>query len=196
MKNIEISKLSKSFGDNKVLNRLDLSLPRGEISCIMGESGCGKSTLAKILMGIYEADSGTIVGLPTKIAAVFQEDRLCEDFSALTNAKMAAARNVTRQQIEADFAALGLDGAQNTPARELSGGMRRRVALIRAMRSDAELIILDEPFAGLDEQTHAAAAEYVLNTRGDRTVIVVTHDRDDAELLGAALTVRLGNDEK
>ena len=196
MKNIEISKLSKSFGDNKVLNRLDLSLPRGEISCIMGESGCGKSTLAKILMGIYETDSGTIVGLPTKIAAVFQEDRLCEDFSAFTNAKMAAARNVTRQQIEADFAALCLDGAQKTPARELSGGMRRRVALIRAMRSDAELIILDEPFAGLDEQTHAAAAEYVLNTRGDRTVIVVTHDQNDAELLGAALTVRLGNDEK
>ena len=193
MKNIEISGLEKSFGDKKVLDGLDLTLPLCEISCIMGESGCGKSTLAKILMGIYEADGGTVVGLPTKIAAVFQEDRLCEDFSALTNAKMAA-RGVTRQQIEADFAALGLDGAQKTPARELSGGMRRRVALIRAMRSDAELIILDEPFAGLDEQTHAAAAEYVKNTRGGRTVIVVTHDAGDAELLGAAQTVKLSKE--
>lgn len=194
MKNIEILGLSKSFGDKKVLDSLDLTLPQGEISCIMGESGCGKSTLAKILMGIYEADGGTVVGLPTKIAAVFQEDRLCEDFSALTNAKMAAARGVTRQQIEADFAALGLDGAQKVPARELSGGMRRRVALIRALRSDAELIILDEPFSGLDEQTHVAAAEYVKNTRGSRTVVVVTHDAGDAELLGAAQTVKLSKE--
>ena len=193
MKNIEISKLSKSFGDNKVLQGLDLSLPHGEISCIMGESGCGKSTLAKILMGIYEADGGEIRGLPAKIAAVFQEDRLCEDFSAFTNAKMTAARGVTRQQIESDFAVLGLDGAQKTPARELSGGMRRRVALIRAMRSDAELIILDEPFAGLDEQTHASAAEYVRAARGNRTVIVVTHDKNDARLLDAVKTVRLGD---
>ena len=184
MKNIEISGLTKSFGDKKVLDDLNLTLPLCEISCIMGESGCGKSTLAKILMGIYKADGGAI-------CAVFQEDRLCEDFSALTNAKMAVARGVTRQQIEEDFAALGLDGAQKTPARELSGGMRRRVALIRAMRSDAELIILDEPFAGLDEQTHASAAEYVKGARGGRTVIVVTHDAGDAELLGAVQTVRL-----
>ena len=195
MNNIEIKQLSKSFGEKNVLDRLDLTLPLHEISCIMGESGCGKSTLAKILMGIYEADSGTVVGLPAKIAAVFQEDRLCEDFSALTNAKMAASRGVTRQQIEADFAALGLDGAQKTPARELSGGMRRRVALIRAMRSDAELIILDEPFAGLDEQTHASAAEYVRNVRGNRTVVVVTHDKNDVELLGAVKTARLGDVE-
>ena len=195
MKNTEIKKLSKSFGDKKVLDGLDLTLPHGKISCIMGESGCGKSTLAKILMGIYEADGGTIDGLPAKIAAVFQEDRLCEDFSAFTNAKMAAARGVTRQQIESDFAVLGLDGAQKTPARELSGGMRRRVSLIRAMRSDAELIILDEPFAGLDEQTHRVAVEYVQNTRGGRTVIVVTHDRDDAELLGAAQTYKFQTKE-
>lgn len=191
MKNIEVKKLSKSFGEKKVLDSLDLMLPHGEISCIMGESGCGKSTLAKILMGIYEADGGEICGLPTRIAAVFQEDRLCEDFSALTNAKMAVARGVTRQQIEEDFVVLGLNGAQKTPARELSGGMRRRVALIRAMRADAELIILDEPFAGLDEQTHTAAAEYVKNARGGKTVIVVTHDPNDAALLGAAQTVRL-----
>ena len=190
MKSIEISGLSKSFGDKKVLDALDLTLPHGKISCIMGESGCGKSTLAKILMGIYKADSGTVGGIPTKIAAVFQEDRLCEDFSAFTNAKMAA-RSVTHRQIEADLVALGLDGAQKTPARELSGGMRRRVALIRAMRSDAELIILDEPFSGLDEQTHRVAAEYVRSTRGTRTVIVVTHDAGDADLLGAEKTVKL-----
>ena len=191
MKNIEIKKLSKSFGEKKVLDSLDLTLPHGEISCIMGESGCGKSTLAKILMGIFEADGGAIDGLPTKISAVFQEDRLCEDFSAVTNVKIAAARGVSRSPLDEDFAALALCGEQKKPARELSGGMRRRVALIRAMRADAELIILDEPFAGLDEQTHAAAAEYVKNTRGSRTVIVVTHDTGDAELLDAVQTVRL-----
>ncbi|MBQ9079643.1 MAG: ATP-binding cassette domain-containing protein [Clostridia bacterium] len=191
MNDIKIKKLSKRFGDKVVLDGLDLTLKHGEISCIMGESGCGKSTLIKLILGLYTPDAGEIEGVPARLSAVFQEDRLCEDFSALTNVRLAAARGVTADQIKADFAALGLDGNEKTPARALSGGMRRRVALIRALRADAELIILDEPFAGLDEATHAAAAEYIKSRRKERTVIVVTHDAADAALLGAVTVYRM-----
>ncbi len=191
MNDIVISKLSKRFGDKAVLDSLDLRLRGGEISCVMGESGCGKSTLIKLIMGLYHADSGEIGGVPSKISAVFQEDRLCEDFSAMTNVRMTAARSVSGAQISEDFGALGLDGNQKTPARELSGGMRRRVALMRAMLSEGELIILDEPFSGLDPENRALAIEYVRARRGGRTMIVVTHDADDAAALGASEVIRL-----
>ncbi len=191
MNDIVISGLCKRFGDKVVLDSLDLTLRGGEISCIMGESGCGKSTLIKLIMGLYEADGGEITGVPSKISAVFQEDRLCEDFSALTNVRMTAARGVTAAQISEDFKALGLDGNQKTPARELSGGMRRRVALMRAMSAEGELIILDEPFSGLDPENRTLAIEYVRARRGGRTIIVVTHDADDAADLGASEVIRL-----
>ena len=191
MNDIVISGLCKRFGDKVVLDSLDMTLRGGEISCIMGESGCGKSTLIKLIMGIYRADSGTVAGIPSKISAVFQEDRLCEDFSALTNVKITAARSVSSHQIAEDFKALGLDGNQKTPARELSGGMRRRVALMRAMLAEGELIILDEPFSGLDPENRALAIEYVRARRGGRTMIVVTHDADDAAALGASDVIRL-----
>ena len=191
MKDIVIKGLSKRFGDKVVLEGLDLTLRGGEISCVMGESGCGKSTLIKLIMGLYRADAGKISGVPKKISAVFQEDRLCEDFSALTNVRMVAARGVSAAQIADELSALGLDGNQKTPARELSGGMRRRVALARAMLADSELVILDEPFSGLDPENRAVAIDYVLTRRRGRTVVVVTHDADDATDLGATEVIRL-----
>ena len=115
MTDIVIKDLSKRFGDKVVLDKLNLTLRGGEISCIMGESGCGKSTLIKLIMGLYSPDGGEIVGVPRRISAVFQEDRLCEDFSALTNVRMTAAKSVTAAEISEDFAALGLDGNEKTP---------------------------------------------------------------------------------
>lgn len=191
MSDIIITNLSKSFGDKRVLENFDLTLPGGGIYCIMGESGCGKSTLIKLIMGIYAPDSGEIAGVPRKIAAVFQEDRLCEDFSALTNVRIAAARGVTAAQIAEEFRVLGLGGNEKTPARQLSGGMRRRVALIRAFMADASLVVLDEPFTGLDEDNRRAAIDYVSARRAGKTVIIVTHDPADADALGADGVIRL-----
>ena len=110
MSDIIIRNLSKAFGDKRVLEGFDLTIPDGGICCIMGESGCGKSTLIKLIMGIYAPDGGQIAGVPDKIAAVFQEDRLCEDFSALTNVRITAARGVTSARISEEFRVLGLEG--------------------------------------------------------------------------------------
>lgn len=191
MSDIIIRNLSKSFGDKRVLEGFDLTVPDGGICCIMGESGCGKSTLIKLIMGIYAPDGGEIAGVPDKIAAVFQEDRLCEDFSALTNVRITAARGVTSARISEEFRVLGLEGNEKTPARQLSGGMRRRVALIRAFMADAPLIILDEPFTGLDPDNRALAIDYVRARRAGKTIILVTHDASDADALVAEQVVRM-----
>lgn len=191
MSDIIIRNLSKSFGDKRVLEGFDLTVPDGGICCIMGESGCGKSTLIKLIMGIYAPDGGQIAGVPGKIAAVFQEDRLCEDFSALTNVRITAARGVTSARISEEFRVLGLEGNEKTPARQLSGGMRRRVALIRAFMADAPLIILDEPFTGLDPDNRALAIDYVRARRAGKTIILVTHDASDADALVAEQVVRM-----
>ena len=191
MSDIIIRNLSKSFGDKRVLEGFNLTVPDGGICCIMGESGCGKSTLIKLIMGIYAPDGGEIAGVPGKIAAVFQEDRLCEDFSALTNVRITAARGVTSARISEEFRALGLEGNEKTPARQLSGGMRRRVALIRAFMTDAPLIILDEPFTGLDPDNRALAIDYVRAHRSGKTIILVTHDASDADALVAEQVVRM-----
>ena len=191
MSDIIIRTLSKSFGDKRVLEGFDLTVPDGGICCIMGESGCGKSTLIKLIMGIYAPDGGEIAGVPDKIAAVFQEDRLCEDFSALTNVRITAARGVTSARISEEFRVLGLEGNEKTPARQLSGGMRRRVALIRAFMADAPLIILDEPFTGLDPDNRALAIDYVRARRAGKTIILVTHDASDADALVAEQVVRM-----
>ena len=191
MSDIIIRNLSKSFGDKRVLEDFDLTVPDGGICCIMGESGCGKSTLIKLIMGIYAPDGGEIAGVPDKIAAVFQEDRLCEDFSALTNVRITAARGVTSARISEEFRVLGLEGNEKTPARQLSGGMRRRVALIRAFMADAPLIILDEPFTGLDPDNRALAIDYVRARRAGKTIILVTHDASDADALVAEQVVRM-----
>lgn len=191
MSDIIIRNLSKSFGDKRVLEGFDLTVPDGGICCIMGESGCGKSTLIKLIMGIYAPDGGRIAGVPDNIAAVFQEDRLCEDFSALTNVRITAARGVTSARISEEFSVLGLEGNEKTPARQLSGGMRRRVALIRAFMADAPLIILDEPFTGLDPDNRALAIDYVRARRAGKTIILVTHDASDADALVAEQVVRM-----
>ena len=191
MSDIIIRNLSKSFGDKRVLEGFDLTVPDGGICCIMGESGCGKSTLIKLIMGIYAPDGGQIVGVPDNIAAVFQEDRLCEDFSALTNVRITAARGVTSARISEEFRVLGLEGNEKTPARQLSGGMRRRVALIRAFMADAPLFILDEPFTGLDPDNRALAIDYVRAHRAGKTIILVTHDASDADALVAEQVVRM-----
>lgn len=188
MSHIVINALSKSFGEKKVLDCFSAVFPEGEVTCIMGQSGCGKTTLLNILMGLLSADSGTIQGLPGRISAVFQEDRLCEDFSALRNVRLVTGKAVSDGQIIDCLEALGLVGSLNCPVRELSGGMKRRVAIARALLAGGELLILDEPFKGLDEDTRRNAAAQILHRAEGRTIIMVTHDPDEAQLTGGKIT--------
>jgi len=184
---IVVSRLYKSFGDKPVLRDFSAVFPGGALTCLMGPSGCGKTTLLRILMGLEKADAGSVTGLPRRLSAVFQEDRLCEGFSAVSNIRLVTGRSIPAAVIESHLLALGLGGSLSLPVREFSGGMKRRVALARAVLARWELLFLDEPFKGLDEDTRRAAAAYLREHTAGRTVIMVTHDPAEVELTGGRL---------
>lgn len=185
---IEISRLYKSFGDVLVFADFSCAFPEGEISCIAGPSGSGKTTLLRLLMGLEQPDSGYIAGMDGKrLSAAFQEDRLCENLSALSNVYMVCKERCSREDLQIAMAALGLAGHENRPVRELSGGMRRRVALLRALSADYDILFLDEAFKGLDEDNKAAAIAYTLTASQGKTVIMVAHDDAEAAAMGASI---------
>ena len=185
---ITVEGLYKAYGDKKVLTAFSAVFPAGKCTCIMGDSGVGKTTLLRILMGLADADAGLVTGLAgCKPAAVFQEDRLCDSFSAVTNVAFACAKTVTRRRIASHLAAVGLGESLRQPVRELSGGMRRRVAVVRAMLAGGQILFLDEPLKGLDEQNKEAVAAYILRHAEGRTILMVTHSLDEAALMGGAV---------
>lgn len=187
MKDVVIKNLCKRYGEKTVLNGFSAVIPAGRAFGIMGESGCGKTTLLRILLGLERADGGLIEGLPPRISAVFQEDRLCDEFSAVSNVAIAAPRKTPRAAIEECLSALGLAADLDRPVRELSGGMRRRVAIARALLSEGELLLLDEPFKGLDEETRHSVMAVVRQKTQGRTVVLVTHDEAEITALGASI---------
>ena len=192
---VRIRGLSKSFDGKPVLRGLSLELPDRGVVAIEGRSGAGKTTLLNILMGLLPPDSGQIEGLAGKrFTAVFQENRLLENWSAMKNIRLTCPRAVTEGEIRAHLAEVGLAGEEKTLARALSGGMKRRVALVRAVLSPGEVLVLDEPFKGLDDATRQAAMRYVLSHAADRLILLVTHDRAEAEAMGAVMTVTVGDE--
>ena len=181
---IIIKDLCKSYGENKILRNLNAVIEKGRITCLMGPSGEGKTTLLNILMGFEKADSGSAENIPHNKAAVFQENRLCESFSAFTNIKIAND-SLSDETIKSHLEQVGLGDAVSQKVCTLSGGQKRRVALVRAVLAEKDILFLDEPFKGLDEDTKAAVTEYLLQNTTDTTVVMVTHDIDEASSLGA-----------
>lgn len=184
---VEVRGLSKSYGEKQVLQNFSAVFKTGKTTCIMGNSGCGKTTLLRLLLGLETADAGEIV-LPPKMkpSVVFQEDRLCNNLSAGANVRLVIPGRPKDGMIEKGFEMMGLSECIHRPARELSGGMRRRVALLRALLADWNVLFMDEPFKGLDEKTKADVIEYTKNLCRGKTVICVTHDANEAKLLGAS----------
>ena len=178
---ITINNLVKSFDDKAVLRGFSLEIRDGETVCIMGPSGCGKTTLINILLGLVCQDEGEITGVPQKAAAVFQEPRLCEEFSLLSNVKIAAAKGTDVREIDACLEGLGLQGLAGKKVRVLSGGQKQRAAIARALLSDYDLIVMDEPFKGLDEGTRETVMDFVRKSVAGKTCIIVTHERKEAE---------------
>lgn len=180
---IEAINIHKAFGDNIVLNGFSHTFAHSKTTAIMGQSGCGKSTLLAILMGTLESDSGEIVAESFRKSAVFQEDRLCENLTAAANIRLVTGKKLSPEVLSREFAAVGLDGCENKPVRELSGGMKRRVALLRAMLAEYDVLFLDEPFKGLDEETKNDVITYVKRKTAGKTAILVTHDKMECEML-------------
>lgn len=192
MQNIRIKNISKAYGDKQVLNHISKEFPIGETTVIMGASGCGKTTLLRILLRLEMPDNGEVTRMPEKAAVLFQEDRLCEDASAYENIALVLERKRTRAQkdaqkhhVEQEAAQVGItaeDLKQNVM--ELSGGMRRRIALLRALLYEADCVILDEPFKGLDAATKQIVMQYVKEKVAGRTTFLVTHEQAEADFFG------------
>lgn len=183
---IKVIGITHSFGEKRVFHDFSAEFPMGELTCLMGPSGSGKTTLLSIMMGIIRPCAGTISGVPRLKSAVFQEDRLCEDFSAASNIRVVLGRKTDKALIKRNLESIGL-GGETSRAGDFSGGMKRRVALVRALMAQSDIIFLDEPFKGLDEETKSAAMDYFMSNRNGRTAIMVTHSMDEVRELNGRL---------
>ena len=186
---LTLENLQKSYGSLPVLDHCSFSFSSGRIYCLMGPSGSGKTTLFRILMGLEPADGGSIRFEPSspEFSAVFQEDRLCETFSPVENLRFVLGKSVSREDIRRELSLLLPEESLSRPVFTLSGGMKRRTAICRAMTANSDLIIMDEPFTGLDEDTKKLVIEYIKSRQRGRLLIVSTHQEEDVELLGGEL---------
>jgi NitT/TauT family transport system ATP-binding protein len=185
---VRLIHLSKQFNEKVLFKDLNISFQEGRINCLMGASGIGKTTLINILMGFVKQDAGEVQGIKgRRVSAVFQEDRLIEHWDALKNVKLVCEKNISIEQIKQDLYRVGIEEVQGKPVNKFSGGMRRRVAIVRAMLASSDLLILDEPLKGLDESLKLQVIEYVKEKAKGKTVIAVTHDKEEVQLLNAHL---------
>ena len=182
---VSMKDICKSFPGVKALDHVQFELRSGEVMALLGENGAGKSTTIRLLMGALRPDSGTVHGLEgRRLAAVFQEDRLCDNFSAVANIRLVTGRTLPEKAILQHLKELGLSDSVRLPVSQLSGGMRRRVAIARAVCCGPELLLLDEAFKGLDEQCRRDTAAYIRRHTAGASVLCVTHDPEEATLLG------------
>lgn len=183
---IRLEHITKHFDELTVLEDVCLEIKKGQTTTIMGASGAGKTTLLHLLLGIEKLERGHISGLEGEhVTAVFQENRLCEQFDAVTNVKMVLPHGFRESVIREHFNMVGLSEYEGKPAAKLSGGMKRRVAIVRAMLAESSVIIMDEPFKGLNETLKYQVMEYVKKQSENKTLIFVSHDKSEAEFFSA-----------
>ena len=204
---LEIKGIKKHYGEGEsrveVLNGIDIEVNKGEIVVLLGPSGSGKSTLLNIIGGIDDADEGfiSIDGEKTAdmnekrltqyrrkhLGYVFQMYNLISHLNVEQNIDVGKYLSKNPLNKEELLQTLGLKEHRYKRFSELSGGMKRRVALARALSYPGKLIILDEPFTGLDKDTKLNVIDYILKMRNNRTLLIATHGTDDADLLGAKI---------
>ncbi len=191
---IVIKNLTKSFDGKTVLSNFSCELPETGVIALMGKSGIGKSTLINLLLGLRKPDSGEIhIPSGTRFSAVFQEDRLFAHLPARDNLRLTTRR--AESDIDAALISLSLDPEEKSPVRTYSGGMQRRVALARGVLFPADVLLMDEPFRGLDPETREQAIAFVRREWSSRLIILVTHDLEEARLMGAGRIITIGGSD-
>lgn len=202
---VTVRNVNKNYGDVEALQDLSLEFPRGQLTSLLGPSGCGKTTLLKIIAGLLPPTSGEIVvnGQPVTgpgpdRAFVFQDFALLPWASVLRNVAFGLElRGVAKSEREAIAAKyigdVGLTGFEHSYPHELSGGMRQRVGLARALSVDAQVLLMDEPFSAVDEQTRRKFQEDLLNLvkNESKTFIFVTHSIEEAVYVSDQIAILL-----
>lgn len=183
---VRLERVTVVFDGRPVLQDFSLHVPYHAVTALLGPSGRGKTTVARLLLGLLQPQSGRVSGALPHRAAVFQDDCLQERFDAVDNILLALPNAPARDVALRHLAALGLDAeAARQAAATLSGGQKRRVQLVRCMLTEADFMVLDEPFKGLDENTKAVAMAYVKTHTAGKTVLLITHDAKEAAALAA-----------
>jgi ABC-type nitrate/sulfonate/bicarbonate transport system ATPase subunit len=188
-----------------VLDNIDLEFDDGEMVCILGPSGCGKSTMLRIIAGFETATAGHVIidGEPVEKPSsnhifVFQNNGLLPWMTVWENIGLSVRHlpesRSRREKISEHIEIVELEGFENHYPHQLSGGMRRRAELARALAVNPNVMIMDEPFSGLDFITHMKMREEVVNmhTFTGKTTLIVTHDIDDALIMGDRIVVMDG----
>lgn len=181
---MEIQNVTVRYGDKLVLDRFSLNIPASGVLCLFGPSGCGKTTLLRVLAGLETPETGTFSCRPA-VSVVFQEDRLLPWFSIQKN--IMAAAGVSREEADRWLRSVGLEAEKKQLPASLSGGMQRRVAVARALAANSDILLLDEPFNGVDEETKKLLYPLILEAAARKPVILVTHHRQEAQALHAEI---------
>lgn len=191
---LRAEELCKSYDGHAVLREVTFTAREG-LTRITGASGIGKTTLLRILLGLETADSGTHNGALLRWAAVFQEDRLLEGLNAEENLRFALGGSYDAARARELLDALGLGDTAEKRVRDYSGGMKRRLALARALLAPSEALALDEPFTGLDSENRDAALRAVLQAAEGRIVLLAAHEELPLPAEARTLTLRQTNAE-
>ncbi len=186
---ISLKNISKSY-DEKIIENLSLDFKKGETTAILGPSGIGKTTLINIITGLDKDFFGDILGIENKkISVVFQENRLLENFSAMENIKVV---NSNEKECFKYAKELGVEEFLEKPVFQLSGGMKRRVALARAFAYNGDVIVMDEPFKGIDVVMKKNIISNVKKLLKDKTCIFITHEISEAADMADRIVILKG----
>lgn len=184
---IEIKNLSKAFGEKEVLNNLNLNIKDGERIALMGKSGSGKTTLINCILGLNDYEGEIIFSETPVPKTVLQDNVLFENFTVFENIK--AVGDFSKEEVLRHLKLLGLEDEIDTYVRDLSGGMKRKVAIIRAVIYPGNLFIMDEGVREVDEDSKELIYNYI-NENVKETMVFATHNMEDVERLnGKVLTL-------
>lgn len=185
---VSFQDVSLAFGEKVLFSHFTKTFTFSGITALMGPSGSGKTTFFRLLCGLQKPDSGAVLGFPKTFTVLFQEDRLLPWVDALTNVALVSDTETAKACLNK----VGLlNDMHNFPA-NLSGGMCRRVAIARALAHKSEILLLDEPLKGLDEELRAQML-HLLKAEGEtRPVLFITHDEREAEALDAEVLTMHG----
>lgn len=191
-----VKNISKQYGKLKVLDKVSIKFEENKITCILGPSGCGKTTLLNIIAGTLDKDSGEVIGFEREdISFVFQEDRLIEWKNVKDNIEFVLKDKIDKKSreniIDKYLKLVNLEEYKYYYPRQLSGGMKQRISILRAFAYPSKILIMDEPFKSLDIISKRTIMQFVLKLKELRgkTCILVTHDIEEALTLGDKIVI-------